>query len=87
MNYSCIILTKVFKKLNLNDFFKIQGIGVRTANHLYNIRKDPKIYNNQQLKTIIQSHNRETNNKIRYNFITNTDLVITKDGFIYKLMF
>jgi hypothetical protein len=87
MNYSCIIPTKVFRKLNLNEIFKIQGIGIRTANHLYNIRKDHQINNSNQLKTIIQSHNKETNNKIRYNFITNTDLVLTKDGFIYKLMF
>lgn len=80
-----MISTKVFNKLKFNDFLKIQGVGLRTAFFLNDIKKE-HIINNQQLKTIIQSHNKETTNKIRYNFITK-DLILTKDGFIYKIMF
>ena len=87
MNYTCLIPIKIFKRLKLNDFINIQGIGVKTANHLYDIRREQKIDNSNKLKTIIQSHNKETNNKIRYNFITNTDLILTKNGLIYKIIY
>ena len=79
-----MISTKVFNKLKFNDFLKIQGVGLRTAFFLNDIKKDKTINNSKELKTIIQSHNKETNNKIRYNFITK-DLILTKDGFIYKI--
>jgi hypothetical protein len=85
MSSITVISTKVFNKLKFHDFLNIQGVGLKTAiffNHL----KKKQIINNQQLKTIIQSYNKETNNKIRYNFITK-DLILTKDGLIYKLIY
>jgi len=83
MSSITVISTKVFNKLKFHDFIKIQGVGIKTATFL-NFLKKKDIFNIKQLKTIIQLHNKETNNKIRYNFITK-DLILTKDGFIYKL--
>lgn len=79
-----MIYTKVFNKLKFSDFLNIQGVGLRTATFLNDIKIEKTIDNSKELKTIIQSHNKETNNKIRYNFITK-DLILTKDGLIYKI--
>lgn len=83
MSSITVISTMVFNKLKFHDFIKIQGVGIKTAIFL-NFLNKKQIFNIKQLKTIIQLHNKETNNKIRYNFITK-DLILTKDGFIYKL--
>lgn len=82
MNNLCVIPIRVFKKLGYYDFVKVQGVGLRTADFLTNLVSKQKILSENNLKTTIQLHNLQNNNKIRYNFINNNLMILD-----YKLIY
>jgi len=86
------IKTYMFQKLDYNNLMKISGVGHKTANllsiinvlytHVYNYN----ISSSKDIKTLIKQYNKNTNNKIRYNFINN-DIIKMKNGSIYKITY
>jgi len=81
-----ILPLRIFQKFKYNDFLAISGVGSKTANLLDDMNQCKTVTSHIDVQNIIKNYNKETNNKIRYNFINN-NIIKMKDGNVFELYY
>ncbi len=81
-----ILPLRIFQKFKYNDFLSISGVGSKTANLLDDMIQYKTVTSHVDVQNIIINYNKETNNKIRYNFINN-NIIKMKDGNAFELYY